>query len=157
MHTNMSSTTPTDNKLSLQHLPTPLPPPHPLKLPHKRLLHLLIPRPRLAHLLHAQRSNNSETQRAERGLLLTDSGIGRDADGFEEAEVGGVAILPKVSRFVLSIVEVLRGGRTGWFLPLVIHLNLHQEPALGPDETFAESFFALAAGAQERDLLRQAL
>lgn len=31
----------------------PLPTPHTFKLPNKRLLHLLVARPRLAHLLHA--------------------------------------------------------------------------------------------------------
>lgn len=73
------------------------PTPHALKLPHKRLLHLLIPRPRLLHLPHAQRSNNRETDRAQRGLLLADGGVGCDADVFEEAEVGGVAVGFKVS------------------------------------------------------------
>jgi hypothetical protein len=106
MHTNPSSTTPTDNKLSLHHLPTPLPPPHPLKLPHKRLLHLLIPRPRLAHLLHAQRSNNSETQRAERRLFLADGRVGRDADSLEKAEVGGVAIVVQKSAGLFCFVGV---------------------------------------------------
>ena len=32
----------------------PLPPLHCLKLLDKRILHLLVPRPRLAHLLHAK-------------------------------------------------------------------------------------------------------
>jgi len=69
-----------------------LPTPHPLKLPHKRFLNLLVPRPRLAHLLHAQRSNHRETERAQRRLLLAYGGVGRDADVFQEAEVGGVAV-----------------------------------------------------------------
>jgi hypothetical protein len=70
----------------------PLPPLHRLKLLDQRILHLLIPRPRLTHLLHAQRSNDSEAHSAERRPLLADSGVGRDADCLEELEVGGVAI-----------------------------------------------------------------
>jgi hypothetical protein len=133
-----------------QRLLLPLPPPHPLKLPHKSLLHPLIPRPRLTHLLHAQRSNNRETHGAKRRLLFADRRVGRDAYSFEKAEVGGVAArYQSVGKF-LSFTCVK--GKD--LLPFVVHLDLHEEPALGPDQTFAEAFFSLAASAEEGDLLR---
>lgn len=56
----------------------------------------------------------------------------------------------RVSRIDVGVIK----GRN---LPTVVHLNLHQEPALRPYQAFAEALFSLAASAQERDLFRQAL
>ena len=41
--------------------------------------------------------------------------------------------------------------------PFVVHVNLHQEPALSPHQTLPEAFLPLTASAQERDLLGQTL
>lgn len=79
-HNNQPSTTPYQRLSPTRNPPPPLP--HPLKLPHKRLLHLLIPRPSLAHLLHPEHSNNRKTRRAKTGPLLANRRVGRDADFF---------------------------------------------------------------------------
>ena len=69
-------------------------------------MHLLVARPRLAHLLHAQRSDDRETDGAQRRLLLADGGVGRDADVFEEAEVGGIAVGLTVSKMYFDRVTM---------------------------------------------------
>lgn len=106
--------------------------PHPLKLLDQRLLHLLIPSPGLAHLLHPQHSNNRETSRAERRPLLTDCGVRRDADFFEQAEVGRITI-EDVSR---GRPKVMGWGSTYHWLYISTciknHLFVHTSPFRNP-------------------------
>lgn len=129
--------------------PSPLAPLHRLKLLDKRILDLLVTSPRLAHLLHAEGSYNCKAHSAERRPLLADGGVGRDADCLEELEIGGVAVTS--GQYVFSCFIVSRVDSSG--SPFVVHVNLHQEPALRPHQALPEPFLPLATSAEERDLL----
>jgi hypothetical protein len=112
IHVNAKTTQPNSLPTSNTTQALPLPTPHALKLPHKRFLHFLIARPCLAHLLHSQRSNDRKTERAEGRLLLADGRVGCDADVFEQAEVGGVAVRLVSQYMQSSKVDGNDGART---------------------------------------------